>query len=286
MRIPEVKILSDFFRGKGFKVIVAVFVLIFGIMIASVVHNGVAGTVDGFIGVVVTPIRQAANAVGGFFSSIGDNFESRKKLQDEVASLTDQLNELTGRIAEYDELKRENEQLRELVKLREEVKDMQFVYAAVISRGNDPWNKTIGLDKGSLDGVKQGDPVITKDKFLVGYVSKVGPTWCTVTTILDITTSIGVRLSSSREVGVAECPVELSERGMCEVDYLPRDTATARGELVLTSGLSGSYPEGLILGAVSALELSDDGLSTIATVTPSADINAVRDVFIITDFAK
>lgn len=277
--------MSDFFRGRGFKVLVAVFVLLFGMIIGSLLRNGVAGTVDGLVGVFVTPVRAVTSAVGDFFSDIGSSFENRSDLQKRVEELEKQNAELLGQMADYEEKKRENEQLKELVKLQEGNEDMEFAFAAVISRGDDPYSDTIGLDKGSLDGISVGDPVITKDSFLVGHVSKVGATWCTVTTLLDVTSNVGVRMSASREVGVAECTVDLSEKGMFCVSYLPRESGMARGELVLTSGLSGYYPEGLILGRVDSIALSDDGLSSVATVTPSADMDSVRDVFVITEFA-
>ena len=168
--------------------------------------------------------------------------------------------------------------------LQEANEEMEFAFASVISRGNEPWSNTLGLDKGSIDGVKVGDPVITKDSFLIGHVTKVGATWCTVTTILDITTNVGARLSSSREVGVTECTAELSEKGLCSVSYLPAESGVSRGEIVITSGLSGYYPEGLIIGEVESVSQADDGLSSEAVVRPAADVNEVKDVFVITEF--
>lgn len=277
--------MSDFFRSRGFKVLVCVAVVLVGTMIASLLRNGTAGTVDGLVGILVTPVRSVTSAVGDFFGNIGEGFRSRSDLQQQLDALTEENAELTGKLADYEKMKRENEQLRELVHLQENNEDMTFAFAAVISRSNDLWSSTVGLDKGTLDGVAVNDPVVTKDSYLVGYVSKVGATWCTVTTLIDPGTNVGVRLSSSREVGVTACDLSLMEQGLCEVAYLPRDSAAARGELVLTSGLSGYYPEGLIVGTVDAVSLADDGLSSHATVTPSADLSTLTDVFVITSFA-
>lgn len=277
--------MSDFFRSRGFKVLVCVAVVLLGTMIASLLRNGTAGTVEGMVGLFVTPIRSVTSAVGDFFDDVGQRFRSRSDLQKQVDELTEQNAELMGQMADYEEMKRENEQLRELVHLQENNEDMTFVFAAVITHDTDPWVSTVGLDKGTLDGVSEGDPVVTKDSYLVGYVSKVGATWCTVTTILDPGTNVGVRLSTSREVGVTACDLELLSKTMCQVSYLPRDSSASRGELVLTSGLSGFYPEGLIVGTVDTVALSEDGLSSFATVTPSADPSALTDVFIITSFA-
>lgn len=276
--------MSDFFRSRGFKVLAAVFVLLFGMIIGSILRNGAAGTVDGIIGVLVTPVRTVTGAVGDFFSGIGNSLESGTELQRQLQELEDKNAELMGQLVDYEEMKRENEQLKELVNLQEANEEMEFAFASVISRGNEPWSNTLGLDKGSIDGVKVGDPVITKDSFLIGHVTKVGATWCTVTTILDITTNVGARLSSSREVGVTECTAELSEKGLCSVSYLPAESGVSRGEIVITSGLSGYYPEGLIIGEVESVSQADDGLSSEAVVRPAADVNEVKDVFVITEF--
>ncbi len=276
--------MSDFFRSRGFKVLAAVFVLLFGMIIGSILRNGAAGTVDGIIGVLVTPVRTVTGAVGDFFSGIGNSLESGTELQRQLQELEDKNAELMGQLVDYEEMKRENEQLKELVNLQEANEEMEFAFASVISRGNEPWSNTLGLDKGSIDGVKVGDPVITKDSFLIGHVTKVGATWCTVTTILDITTNVGARLSSSREVGVTECTAELSEKGLCRVSYLPAESGVSRGEIVITSGLSGYYPEGLIIGEVESVSQADDGLSSEAVVRPAADVNEVKDVFVITEF--
>ena len=277
--------MSDFFRSRGFKVLVAVFVLIFGILIASFLGGGNATVADRAVGVVVTPVKSAATAVGHFFAGIGKTFENRKDLQKQVAALENENTDLLHKLVDYEEMKRENEQLRELIRLQEKNEEMTFAFAAVISRSSDPYSNTVGLDKGSLDGIEAGDPVVTKDSLLVGYVSSLGDTWCTVTTLLDTTNNVGVRLSSSREVGVTECDMTLSRQGKLLVAYLPKGSVAARSEPVLTSGLSGQYPAGLIVGTVDSVALSDDGLSAEATVTPAVDFSTLTDVFVITSFA-
>lgn len=277
--------MSEFFRSRGFKVLTAIFVMLFGIVIGSLLRNGVANTVDGVVGVFVTPIRTVSSAVGSFFSDIGDGFKSKSDLLDRVEELEKENNELKNQLADYEKTKQENDQLRDLINLQEENGDMEFALASIISRKGDEWSNTVSLNKGSLDGIEVGDPVITKDSFLIGYVSKVGATWCTVTTILDVTSNVGAVTLSSRDVGVMECTAELSKIGKCRISYLPRETSIPRGELVLTSGLSGYYPAGLIIGEVDSVYLATDGLSSQVTVTPAADVSSVRDVFVITYFA-
>jgi len=277
--------LSDFFKSKGFKVLVAVFVLLIGMLIASFLRNGTAVTLDNTVGLIVTPVQKAVSAVGGFFSGIGDSFADRKELQKQVDSLSKENTELLGKIADYEEIKRENEQLSKLIDLQENEDERTYAFASVISRSSDPYQNTVGLDRGKLSGIRVGDPVIAEGSLLVGYVSSLGDTWCTVTTLSDLTTNVGVRLSSSREVGVTECDLSLAENGKIAVAYLPKSSAAARGELVLTSGLSGQYPAGLIVGTVDSLSLASDGLSARATVTPSCDLSTLSEVFVITSFA-
>lgn len=277
--------MSGFFRSRGFKGLVCAAVVLLGVMIASLIRGGEAGTVDGFVGILVTPVRSVSSSIGNFFNGIGASFRSSSDLQEQIDKLTQENAELTGKLVDYEAVKRENDQLRELIHLQEANEDMTFASASVISRGTDAWSSTLSLDKGTLDGVAAGDPVVTRDSCLVGTVTKVGATWCTVTTLLDPSVNVGVRLSTSREIGVTGSDLTLLSRRMFEVAFLPRDSAASRGELVLTSGLSGTYPESLIVGRIDAVSLADDGLSSRADVTPAADPATITDVFVITSFA-
>ncbi len=275
--------MKNFFKSRGFKVLVVVFLLLFGILIHSVVQYGVSGTVDGVVGIVVTPLQKAATAVKNFAGDFFSRFSSKDELQQQIEALEQELADLRGRVTDYDQLKRENEQMQALLELKEANQDMTFQMAEVTARSTDGWSSKFTIDRGSLDGVALYDPVITKESYLVGYVCKVGPTWATVVTLFDSSIAVGATLSSTRDVGTVENSLETASEGLCRMLYLPGDHSVPRGETAITSG-SARFPKGLLIGTVESSEQSSDGLTTIAYIRPFADIPDLRDVFVVTSF--
>ncbi len=127
------------------------------------------------------------------------------------------------------------------------------------------------------------DPVIT-NAGLVGYISEVGLTTSRVITIMDININIGAYSSATREVGIVTGTIDLSMRGLCQIEYLPRETESAKGDVILTSG-GEIYPKDIIIGTIETVEISDSGVSVVASVKPAAEIQTVKDVVVITSFA-
>ncbi len=276
--------MKEFFKSRAFKVLLCIALILCGVMLNSILRYGVAGTVDGISGVIVTPLQKAVTSVGDFFSGLFGGISNSDEANAKIKELEEQNAELLNKVADYDEIKRENEQMKDLIGLIEENPETTYVLSEVTSRGKDVWSHSITIDMGSLDGVNVGDPVITKDNFLVGTVTKVGLTWATVSTVYDSSTNIGAFLSSTRDAGVLESSKTGELEGYCSLNFLPTDCGAGKGDIVLTSGLGGAYPKGIIIGLVESSELSADGLTMTAKITPSADIDKIKDVFVITSW--
>lgn len=276
--------MRNFFKSTAFKIIIAVSLVLCGIMLNSILRYGVAGTTDSISGSIITPVQQFFTSVGDFFTGLLSGFQSEEAQNAKIAELEKQNAELLNKLAEFDNIKRENEQMKDLIGLIDANPDTSFVLGEVISRSTDIWSSSITIDMGTLDGIEIGDPVITKDNFLIGIVTKVGLTWSTVSTVYDASTNIGAYLSSTRDVGVVESSKTQELSGFCSLNYLPSDCGVTRGDIVLTSGLGGSYPKGIIIGLVENSELSSDGLTMTAKILPSANIDSIKDIFVITSW--
>lgn len=276
--------MKDFFKSTAFKVMIAIALILCGVMLNSVLRYGVAGTADSFSGAVIAPIQKVFTSVGDFFTGLFSGFADGNAQNAKITELEEQNAELINKLAEYENIKRENEQMKDLIGLIDANPDTTFVLGEIISKNNDVWTSSITIDMGSLDGIEVGDPVITKDNYLIGTVTKVGLTWAVVSTVYDSSTNIGAYLSSTRDAGVVESSKSQELEGFCSLNYLPTDCGVSRGDIVLTSGLSGSYPKGIIIGLVESSELSADGLTMTAKIAPSADIDNIKDVFVITSW--
>ena len=202
-----------------------------------------------------------------------ENEELRQALAEAEASI---------RQAEYD--REENARLRELLGLREQRRDLTFESARIVERDYSNWSSMITVNKGTSHGVAVGDCAITEAGYLVGVVTEAGLNWSTVRTVIDSETSIGALVFRSGANALAQGNFSLMSRGRLRLEYLGADPDVMTGDLVVTAGLGDYYPSQLVIGYVEEVAASDDGLSQYAVIRPEADLEALEQVFIITDF--
>ena len=105
-----------------------------------------------------------------------------------------------------------------------------------------------------------------------------------VLTVIDTDTELGARIFRTGEVAVAEGDFSLMGQGKLKLSYLTSDDEVLIGDQIVTSGLGGYYPSGLVIGSVESLQTGDDGLARYAVLTPMMDFNALTEVFVITDY--
>lgn len=168
----------------------------------------------------------------------------------------------------------EGQRLRELLALKQSA-PAPTVVANVIGGDGSPWFRQILLDKGALDGVCINAPVVTPQG-LVGRVVAVGPKVAVVQTIVDGQAGLGATLAVSRVNG----ELRGQNQPLCRLDNVAGLTEVSEGEMVLTSGLDGVYPKGLIIGTVETIERgSGAGLHRIQ-VRPAAPLERLEEVAI------
>lgn len=276
--------MKDFFKGRVFKALLCVFAVIVGIMIYQAASGAYASLPEAIVGTVVTPIvkfsSSISNGVGGFFNSLlnaSDTQKENEKLKGELADAYDKLSDL-------ETYKQENEQLKEFLEIKEQNADYKMMSAQVIGRDSASHFGKFTVNKGSANGIEPNMPVITAQG-LVGIVSHVGPTYCTVTTILDPEINVGVYNTRTQETGVASGDAALSNSGKTKLRLLPRDTALLSGDIIQTSGIGGLFPEGLLIGTIENIKAENSGVSMYAEIKPVVDVFEVTNVMILTDFS-
>ncbi len=255
--------------------------------VALMVRAAAVGDADVFISQTLSVISQpflklssyVSNSVNGFL----DRFVRTEEVYLENEELRRQLQEANEKLVEYESIKRENEQFREFLQLKENNPDYDFETATVIGRDATSRFGSFTIDKGKIDGVEVADPVITSDG-LVGIIWEVGLTYSHVRTITDISVEVGVYSITARDSGIVTGDIALSSEGLCRLKYLPKNSGISSGELVVTSGIGGVFPKNLVVGTVRSVEIDSNGLSLSATVEPAADISGVTDVLVIKSF--
>lgn len=243
-----------------------------------------ASPLTNLVNTVLTPIHSACTAVENWAQDWRDRFASADEYKAQISALEKELAQTQKELRQAEKDSEENALLREALNLRPQQEDYTYELAAVIQQGESSWESTLTLSRGEKHGVETGDAVMTETGSLVGVVTEVGSSWCKVLTVLDTEFTIGARIFRTGEVCVAEGSFRLMPEGKLTARYIDPSSAVAVGDLVVTSGLGEHYPPGLVIGTVSALQMDDSGLSYTATLLPSAELAALRQVLIIKDF--
>ncbi len=241
------------------------------------------GNLSGALNVLRDPLTAVLNITSTRTEAAADLLAGPRDLQ----SARVQIAEMEAQIAA---LERENEELREI---RGEWQILQDLFnrarqspeftrqiATVIGYDTSPAVRSIIIDKGTADGVRVGMPVESA-RGLVGRIFRAAPHSAQVALITDNASAIPARLGNSRATGV------LSGGGIggpLTMDWVDLKYNLEVGEVVLTSGLGGNFPQDIVVGRVIEVNRSEADLFQQAVVQPVTDFDNLEIVFIITNF--
>lgn len=271
-------------KTKWFKIAVAVFALLFVLLIFAAASKKGSSPLSSLLGTVTEPLSGATSGIGDAFSKLTGGLRSKNAYQEEIKDLKKQIVGYQRELADYEQIKQQNELYQNALGVKEKNADFEFVYASVIGRDAADVYTSFTLSKGSKDGVKVNDPVICGEGQLVGVVSKVSQTYCVVSTILDPKVSVSAYEVRTRETGYVSNTTILSESGLIKVSGLSRTTSVTAGGLVCSTGVGGVYPKDLVIGTVKEVKDDDHTISSYLIVEPTLDIKDIEDVLIITAF--
>jgi len=198
--------------------------------------------------------------------------QSNVELQNKVSGLETQLIQMQQQLQEL-------QVLSSLLDFARSNPESQYVAASVIGRDPVPFLRFIQIDRGSDDGLRHGMPVVTQQG-LVGRIDAVTAGAARVQLITDSNAAVNVRLESS---GV-EAILVGSVTGEVSLQMVPQNVTLKPGELILTSGLGGNYPPGIVVGQVVTVRKRENDLFQTASIQPAADLTNLPAVLAITNF--
>ena len=220
------------------------------------------------------PVKEAADAA---VRPVTDFFQGALHYGDvtaENARLREQLADREAEVLRAGDAEREREALLDLAGL-DFVGDIPSVAARIVATPATGFELTLEIDRGRNAGVAPGMPVVSGGG-LVGRVVDVSRRRATVLLITDSSSSVGVRLAGSGDVGVAE---GRGRGSTLRVDLVDPLSKVERGEMAVTSGLENSvFPAGIPVGKVVAATSAPGGLQQDVTIEPSVDLRRVTFV--------
>ncbi|RNF40944.1 rod shape-determining protein MreC [Planococcus salinus] len=229
------------------------------------------------VGAGQTVFSRPAHVVTGIF----DNVDSLLNTYEENRHLKTRLEEFAGVQAEVKDLRSENAELREVVGKQEDLREYNPIQATVIARNPDQWEEKIILDKGTDSGVTQNMAVLTA-RGLVGKVILATPSTSTVELVSTQDPNYRV---SAMVLGKQQDVFGLiegydAERRELLLKRIDADIDIQEGDQVVSSGLGGIFPKGIVIGKITEVTIDEFGLTKLAYVKPAADFNMLNHVMI------
>ncbi len=207
--------------------------------------------------------------------------KSRRQLQTSNDALRTENAHLRQMLHAVTETEAENLRLETLLGLKHH-RGFVTVAGHVIGRDASNWWKSIQLDVGTADGIRDNQPVFNATG-LIGKVEAAGRGECRVLLLVDPNCKVSALLQSSRTPGVvAGSEAAFQRRPHCEMRYVDRSANIKIGEMVISSGLGGVFPKGIPIGVVGSAHLNQEtGLYQDIEIQPVVDFNRLEEVLVI-----
>lgn len=238
--------------------------------------------VNSAVATVMLPVESGLTSLGTAGDGIRGFWKALTVLQSENKKLKEENTELRSANIQMATLFAENQQLRALLDYKEQHKTQKVVAAKVIARNFGDMRDCIYIDAGKDKGLKPDMAVVNGG--LIGVVDEVYNDYARILLLSSPRCRVGARVlrADSRAVGVVGGSVTTKDSLLME--HVFRDASLREGDIIVTSGYSGSHPADVLIGKVTAVRMDSVGLLQEASVQAAADIADVEQVLVITAF--
>jgi rod shape-determining protein MreC len=237
--------------------------------------QGLLQYLDGPVGQVV---RVPLEAIASMDAGIADRWAQYVALQgvrEENQQLRKEIEWLRGQYSQLRESAAATERLTALLSFKEQALPT-MVAAQVIGRDATNRYRAIILNKGESDGIKSDMGVVTPAG-VVGRVVKTTGASSVVLLVTDPNNAIAGLIQRTRDEGV----VEGTQEGLARLKYIPLLSTLRDGDRVVTSGLVGGFPRGLVIGTITRIDKEEGALFQSAELMPEVDVGRVEEVLVI-----
>lgn len=228
-------------------------------------------TVRVYLNSLVSPLQYMANLPGEVLNQTARALTTQRQLLEDNAQLTRQNILMSEELQRFAVLEQENERLRTL--LGSPVRpDVRKIVAELMAVDNNPYSHQIVINKGTLQGVFEGQPVLD-DKGLVGQVMQVGTTTSRVLLIADVTHAVPVRVLRNNVRLVASGSGQLNR---LVINHVPHSTDIEPGDMLVSSGLGQVFPEGYPVGRIVDVIRDETRPFAIIRAVPAAQLDRLK----------
>jgi rod shape-determining protein MreC len=223
---------------------------------------------------ITAPLQKILDSSVATVADVWDRYLWLVETDDQNRQLLAENRQLKADLAQLDEVRLANERLRKLLDFKQDVA-IPVLPAQVVGEDASSWFRTVVIDKGSHDGLREGLPVVVSEG-VVGRTLQVSPYQSRVLLITDASSAVAVLVQSSRSRGI--CRGEGEE---LILNYALRGDAVQAGDPIVTSGTGGIFPKGLPVGKVSSAYQGPYGLFQTIKVAPAVDFSRLEEVLVL-----
>ena len=256
--------------------IVTLLLITFSLTVGS---NIVSQGVNDVTNILGRMLAYPANSVNDFMESISNltnTYQENQTLKQKVETIYElevQLNDL----------KKDNEKMKEALKLQDTLNDYSLINATVIARNPDTWRDIVTINKGANDGLTPQMSVMS-DNGLVGKVLDVNPTSARVALLSNNDNTlvrVAAMIQGEKESIYGTLTGFDHEKNILIMSLIQATREIKEGDKVVTSGLGGVSPSSLYIGTVEEVAMDRFGLYKEVRIKPAADTNDVRYVTVV-----
>ncbi len=261
------------------RLIMLLLMLTLSLLLFGLYQGGQLAPVESLILQLLAPVQ---GWLAGGTAEIQDTLEALAELgtlRQQIAELERERDALGAENVRLREIEREYVLLREQLGYQQAHPQLDLLPAEVV--GRDPTNllRFLLVNKGTQDGARTEMTVVTS-RGLVGRITTVGPNWSRVLLITDVSSSVNAMIQRSRTTGVVQGQVG----GRLVMRYIPQGESVEVGDLVLTSGLGGNLPKGLLIGRVTEVRQKDIEMFQEAEVQSAVNFHRLEQVMLVRNF--
>ncbi len=229
------------------------------------------------VNIVLYPLQRLADAPFAIYHGLDDFFTTQTTLRQQNAALRSEQLRHSIRLQHIQALEAENAYLRKLTETRSRV-DPQGVVAEVLSTSHDPFSRKILVAKGATQKIIPGLAVVDKIG-VVGQVTRVNPFTSEITLITDKGQAVPVEVVRN---GLRAVVFGNGQDGTLNLPFFSTNADIVAGDVLVTSGIDGTYPAGLPVAVVSKVDRNSGTSFAKITCTPTAGVHHHKQLLILT----
>ncbi len=233
------------------------------------------------LALIAYPLQLIALAPVKAAEAVSDYLTTKSALERENEDLRERQLKASKDLLTLETLAAENGHLRQLMDARDRT-PRQATMAEILYAGRDPFSRKVIVDKGSRDGIKAGVAVID-EVGVIGQVTRVHPMLAEVTLITDKDQAIPVRVLRN---GLRAVAFGSGDGETLDLRFMAANADVQGGDVLVTSGIDGTYPEGLPVARVTRIERDASYVFAKISCTPAAGTNRNRQVLVLSQDDK